>query len=78
MDDEKAEKIIELLQQMRDLQQQSIENNQIALRNQEESIKIQKAATGKVRKVIFPIIVVVLILALAAIFLVLRILLRYR
>lgn|GEM_PF-6583132 len=78
MDDTRADKIIELLQQMRDLQKQSVDNYQHALRNQEESIKIQKMATGKFRKVIFPILLVVTLLVLVAVFLVLRILLRYR
>ena len=78
MDDEKADKIIELLQQMRDLQLQSVENYKNAIQNQEESIKIQKAATGKLRKVIFPVLLIVVLLALVAILLVVRLLLRYR
>jgi len=78
MDDEKADKIIELLQQMRDLQQKSVENYKNAIQNQEESIKIQKAAAGKLRKIIFPVLLIVVLLALVAILLVVRLLLRYR
>ena len=78
MDDEKADKIIELLQQMRDLQQKSVENYKNAIQNKEESIKIQKAAAGKLRKIIFPVLLIVVLLALVAILLVVRFLLRYR
>jgi hypothetical protein len=78
MNDEKADKIIELLQQMRDLQLQSVENYKNAIQNQEESIKIQKAAAGKLRKIIFPVLLIVVLLALVAILLVVRLLLRYR
>lgn len=78
MNDEKTDKIIELLQQMRDLQRESIGNYQYALKNQEESIRIQKAAAGKLRKIILPILLIVVLLALVAIVLVLRILMRYR
>jgi hypothetical protein len=78
VEDEKADKIIAILQEMRDLQKQSVENYRHALKNQEESIRIQKNAAGKVRKIIFPILLVVVILALLAVALVLRILLRYR
>jgi hypothetical protein len=78
MNDEKADKIIELLQQMRDLQQKSVENYKNAIQNQEESIKIQKAAAGKLRKIIFPVLLIVVLLALVAILLVVRLLLRYR
>jgi hypothetical protein len=78
MEDEKADKIIALLQEMRDLQKQSIENYQYALKTQEEAIRLQKNAAGKVRKIIFPVLLVVVILALVAVMLVVRILLRYR
>jgi hypothetical protein len=77
MNDEKADKIIELLKQMRDLQLQSVENYKNAIQNQQESIKIQKAAAGKIRKIIFPVILIVLLLALVAVLLVMRLLLRY-
>jgi hypothetical protein len=78
MNDEKADKIIELLQQMRNLQQQSVENYKDAIKNQQESIQIQKAAAGKLRKIIFPVLLIVVMLALMAILLVIRLLLRYR
>ena len=78
MNDDKADKIIELLTQMRDLQRESVGNYQHALKNQEESIQLQKTATGKLRKVVFPILVVVILLALLALLLVVRLLLRYR
>jgi hypothetical protein len=77
MDNEKADKIINLLEQIRDLQQQGIENYRNAIRNQEESIAIQKAAARKFRNILFPVILIVLAGALVALFFVLRILLRY-
>ena len=77
MEDQKADQIIALLQEMRDLQKQSIENYQHALKNQEESIRIQKTAAGRIRKVVFPVLLIVVLLALVAIVLVLRILLRF-
>jgi hypothetical protein len=78
MNDEKADKIISLLEQIRNLHQQGLENNLRAIRNQEESIAVQKMAVGRFRKVLFPFLMTVIILVIIVIFFLLRLLLRYR
>jgi hypothetical protein len=43
------ERILRVLEEMRDLQRQSTANYQLALRNQEESIKLQQQGLRRVR-----------------------------
>jgi hypothetical protein len=56
------ERIARLLEEIRDLQRQHAERYGEALRNQEESIRLQQAAMGRVR-VILAIAAVALLLA---------------
>jgi hypothetical protein len=78
VNDEKTDKIISLLEQIRNLQQQGLENSLRAIRNQEESIAVQKMAVGRFRKYLFPVLMTAIVLVLIVIFFLLRILLRYR
>ena len=59
MDDDR---ILRVLEEMRDLQRQSTANYQLALRNQEESIKLQQQGLRRVR-VILGIATVALVIA---------------
>jgi hypothetical protein len=43
------DRILRVLEEMRDLQRQSTANYQLALRNQEESIKLQQQGLRRVR-----------------------------
>jgi CHASE3 domain sensor protein len=56
------DRVLQVLEEMRDLQRQNLANYQVALRNQEESIKLQQAGLRRVR-VILAIATVALILA---------------
>ena len=56
------DRILSVLEEMRDLQRQSTVNYQTALRNQEESIKLQQQALRRVR-VILGIATVALVIA---------------
>jgi hypothetical protein len=49
MDDDR---ILRVLEEMRDLQRQSTANYQLALRNQEESIKLQQQGLRRVRVIL--------------------------
>ena len=60
------EQIVRLLEEIRDLQKLHVENNKDALRNQQESIEIQKRA---VRRQKITVLVLVLIVAAFLIFL---------
>jgi cobalamin biosynthesis Mg chelatase CobN len=77
MDNEKADKIIELLSDIKMLQQKHIENYGRAVKNQEESIAMQKSAVGRYRKIVFPAILIVIVLVFVALAMVLFILRRY-
>ena len=46
------DRILRVLEEMRDLQRQSTANYQLALRNQEESIKLQQQGLRRVRVII--------------------------
>jgi hypothetical protein len=46
------DRILRVLEEMRDLQRQSTANYQLALRNQEESIKLQQQALRRVRVIL--------------------------
>lgn len=46
------ERILRVLEEMRDLQRQSTANYQLALRNQEESIKLQQQGLRRVRVIL--------------------------
>lgn len=54
------EQIIQLLQEIRDLQKQNVENYQNALRNQREAISMQQRAMRRIRWLI-PAILIVLV-----------------
>ena len=56
------DRVLRVLEEMRDLQRQSTVNYQAALRNQEESIKLQQQALRRVR-VILGIATVALVIA---------------
>lgn len=56
------DRVLQVLEEMRDLQRQNMVNYQEALRNQQESIKLQQAGLRRVR-VILAIATVALILA---------------
>ena len=77
MDNEKADKVIELLSDLKLLQQQHIENYGRAVKNQEESIALQKSAVRRYRKIVLPAIVIVTVLLFIAIGMVLYILRRF-
>jgi hypothetical protein len=61
------DRIITLLEEIRDLQRQHIVNYQEALRNQQEAIGIQRAATRRVMR--FATALMVLVVVLVAVFL---------
>ena len=68
------DRILRVLEEMRDLQRQSVTNYQDAVRNQQESIRLQQTALRRVR-VITGFATIALILALAVlVLLVLRVL----
>jgi hypothetical protein len=46
------DRILRVLEEMRDLQRQSTANYQLALRNQEESIKLQQQGLRRVRVIL--------------------------
>jgi hypothetical protein len=46
------DRILRVLEEMRDLQRQSTANYQLALRNQEESIKLQQQALRRMRVIL--------------------------
>jgi hypothetical protein len=46
------DRMLRVLEEMRDLQRQSTANYQLALRNQEESIKLQQQALRRVRVIL--------------------------
>jgi hypothetical protein len=46
------DRILHVLEEMRDLQRQSTANYQLALRNQEESIKLQQQGLRRVRVIL--------------------------
>jgi cell division protein FtsL len=58
------ERIIQLLEEIRDIGKQNAENYKLALARQEEAIQLQKKALGRVRTVIM-IIALVLVLLVA-------------
>jgi hypothetical protein len=61
------DRIITLLEEIRDLQRQHAANYQEALRNQQEAIGIQRAATRRVMR--FATALMVLVVVLVAVFL---------
>jgi hypothetical protein len=61
MDDDR---ILRVLEEMRDLQRQNLANYQDAVRNQQESIRLQKAGLRRVR-LILGLATIVLVIAVA-------------
>lgn len=61
------ERVIKLLEEIRDIQKQNVANYQTALRNQEEAIRIQRAATRRVVRLATVMIVVLFLLALVVV-----------
>jgi len=60
------DRIVQLLEEIRDLQRQHVANYQEALRNQQEAIGIQRAATRRVMR--FATALMVLVVVLVAVF----------
>ena len=59
------EQVIALLQEIRDLQKQHIENYKDALKNQEESIEIQRRAVRRQRVTLVLLFVLLIVFLLA-------------
>jgi len=62
------EQVIALLQEIRDLQKQHIENYKNALQNQQESIDIQRRAVRRQRLSLLLLFVLLIVFLLAVIF----------
>jgi len=60
------DRIVQLLEEIRDLQRQHVANYQEALRNQQQAIGIQRAATRRVMR--FATALMVLVVVLVAVF----------
>ena len=58
------DRIIQLLEEIRDIGKQNAENYKLALVRQEEAIQLQKSALGRVRTVIM-VVAILLILLIA-------------
>ena len=57
------DRVVRLLEEMRDLQRQHVENYREALRNQAESIRLQQEAIKRVRVVLgFAVVALVVVL----------------
>ena len=56
------ERIIQLLEEIRDIGKQNAENYKVALARQEEAIQLQKKAFGRVRLILVAIAVVLILL----------------
>jgi hypothetical protein len=76
MDDAKADKIIQLLEEMKSLQQQSVENYRVAMARQEEAIALQKKTVRPFRRIIVPLVLFALVLVVIAILVVLSLLMK--
>ncbi len=57
------ERVVKLLEEIRDLQRQNVANYHEALRNQQEAIGIQRAATRRVTRLAMVILVLLFLLA---------------
>jgi hypothetical protein len=67
-----TDRVIQLLEEIRALQQQQVEGQQLALRNQEEAIRAQQAAMARGRR-----LQVALGIVIAVVLVVVLVLLRY-
>lgn len=56
------ERIIQLLEEIRDIGKQNLENYKLALARQEEAIQLQKKALGRVRTVIIAVVIVLILM----------------
>ncbi len=61
------ERVVKLLEEIRDLQRQNVANYHEALRNQQEAIGIQRAATRRVTRLAMVILVLLFLLALTVV-----------
>jgi cell division protein FtsL len=56
------QRIIQLLEEIRDIGKQNAENYKLALARQEEALQLQKKALGRVRTVIMAVMIVLILM----------------
>ena len=56
------QRIIQLLEEIRDIGKQNAENYKLALARQEEAIQLQKKALGRVRTIIMAVVIVIILM----------------
>jgi hypothetical protein len=72
------DRVIRLLEEIRDLQRQQLQAQERVLQNQQDAISVQRAGVGRARKLLAALGVVIAIVLLIVLLLLRYILLHYR
>ncbi|MGH7527973.1 MAG: hypothetical protein ACREMX_14865 [Gemmatimonadales bacterium] len=67
------DRVVRLLEELRDLQRQHAQNYQEALRNQAESIQLQRSAVGRMRALMVAVSIALVLAVVAVLALVLSV-----